>query len=496
MLDNNYSITTSSVKKILGVSLLCLLVGHLALEDYFSNQMTSLFGLFLIFLIIYRNYINKNDIFGFILVIFICSHFRFGVSKGGIFNIIIPLFILFLILEKRKIKEVKTSNKALKLYLWIFIISNFIGWYFKNPMSKTMLGYGILSFFGYIFIFTISNRLMLTKERLNTLIRLFVYISGYLFFVSLNQHIKIITLKTPLLVGTDIYSSFTYGTFGDSELFAEYSLLIFLFLTPFLLSSLTQNEIKVNRKIIIAGIIFSLINLLLTGSRSAFILLFVSLFILFIYKSAKKVKYFNKNYLPYAIFVFCILFFINIFLNIDYVLTRMSKLNYDQLSVESIVSGKEINRAYAFSFALDRFRSDSWYVGYGWGTNASNRTAWFINPEVPRADYHSLYLSLPMLFGWIGAVSFILIILNTLANLIKIFRKLETSFNYLILPVFGFILLLVFFLINEYKINAMRWPQYFMIVWIWLGLANSVINTYKYQLLTKLNHSSVEIGKR
>ena len=67
-------------------------------------------------------------------------------------------------------------------------------------------------------------------------------------------------------------------------------------------------------------------------------------------------------------------------------------------------------------------------------------------------------------------------------NLALILRN-SRQYNYIILVSMCFVLLIFIFVINEYKINSMRWPQYFLIVWFWLGFGNSILNTAKYSKL-------------
>ena len=76
--------------------------------------------------------------------------------------------------------------------------------------------------------------------------------------------------------------------------------------------------------------------------------------------------------------------------------------------------------------------------------------------RLKRADYHSLYLSLPMIFGWFGTVSFIYIIYYMLKNNLALILRNSRQYNYIILVSMCFVLLIFIFVINEYKINSMR----------------------------------------
>ena len=157
----------------------------------------------------------------------------------------------------------------------------------------------------------------------------------------------------------------------------------------------------------------------------------------------------------------------------------MKFLNFSNLNIRTFISGEEINRAYAFSFALVRLAEESWWLGWGWGIRESNALAWFPDDfiRLKRADYHSLYLSLPMIFGWVGSLPFLFIIFYTLKNNLSLILRNRKTYNYLVSISISFVMLIFIFIINEYKINSMRWPQYFLLIWFWLGFGNSILNT-------------------
>ncbi|CAB1060957.1 hypothetical protein D1BOALGB6SA_5724 [Olavius sp. associated proteobacterium Delta 1] len=479
-------------KKIITLSIISLIIGHMSLRIYFSNYFINSFSIATILLIMYFQFVTNREVFGFILVIFICSMFRFGVSNGGLFNIIGFFIAPLLYLSRRNNDDPKMQNNPLNFFIIIFILSNIFGWAIKNTMPTRDMIYGIISLFGMIFIFIITSKVEITKERLNLFIRVLVVISIYMFFVNINQEFNIFKTRTPLLWGSDIQSRHSFSTFGDSELFGEYGLLTFVFLYPLLLSKLTKYDLNLNENIVTLGLIISLLHIIMSGSRSVVLILvfILTIFSLFSHLSGTRVINKHFNIFPYAILALPLIIILNMFFKYDYILSRFSKINFTKMNIENVITGQEINRKYAFSFALDRISSETWFVGYGWGTTKSNGKAWFKNPLIRklRADYHSLYLSLPMLFGWFGATSFVMIILNILYNLIKIIIKNKFNYNYIVLVTFSLILLIISFLFNQYKINSMRWPQYFMLVWVWLGLANAVINTYKQSSSNRLEY--------
>ena len=161
-------------------------------------------------------------------------------------------------------------------------------------------------------------------------------------------------------------------------------------------------------------------------------------------------------------------------MNLNYVISRFKKIETKDITYESIISGEDINREVAFEIGRDIINRENWMLGYGWGTNSSNRIAWFETDDFYRSDPHSIYYSLPPLFGWFGSLAFLLIFIFLI---FRLFKKIYMSkyIDFLNILRFGFIFLLIFFLINEYKITALSSPHYFMIIWIWLGMACSIL---------------------
>jgi hypothetical protein len=231
------------------------------------------------------------------------------------------------------------------------------------------------------------------------------------------------------------------------------------------------------------GLFGSIFNLLMSRSRSVIILLIIYYLMLGFYlffiagrRGTSKIK------LLIGVLVILIIFkVISSLIGTQYLVNRLTSVNTSNITVESVLSGEAINRDYAFSFFYKRLKDKSWWLGYGWGSNYSNRVAWFVNPDVLRSGYHSLYFSLPMLFGWLGSLAFLAIFFITLKRLYVMLRGNAKIFflNPFALSLF---FMMLFFLVNEYKIEALRLPHYFMVIWIWLGMANATYFTYKQEL--------------
>ena len=84
-----------------------------------------------------------------------------------------------------------------------------------------------------------------------------------------------------------------------------------------------------------------------------------------------------------------------------------------------------------------------------------------------------------MIYGWGGAASFILLLLyltvKTWSKYLK-YRKIDIPLLNLLLGLAVFFLI---FIIDQYKINILRTPNFHMIIWIWMGITVSAYNSMK-----------------
>ena len=461
-------------KNILIISFLTLLFSHICLKGYIPNILINIIGIIIISFFIFSQTHNKDQSFKLILIIFICSNFNYAPNFGGLFNIIgFAVVILYIFLNRLKLNDIIPKDKPINFLLFILILFNALGWLTKNPSAKFDIFIGAISFFGYISVFYLVSSLRISKFHIALFIKTVIFINFVsLFFALNNRFFHVFTsLKTPLfwIEESRFESQFFTSMIGHSELYGEFGLLSFLLITPFffLKHNIYKNLLK--QKLILSGIIVTLINLLLSFSRSAFLLLFLGLFLFFLFSLS---RYRVKIYTTKLVLIILIFIAIIFTTDLNFILLRLSQIEFSKWNISAITTGEGINRGYAFSFAYDRLNDESWNIGYGWGTKESNRIAWFVNPTIVRADYHSLYLSLPMLYGWVGSIAFVLILLVLLIRMVILI--FERKNEYFLMPSIGFFLLLCIFIINEYKISALRLSNYHMLVWIWLGFINSI----------------------
>ncbi|MBN1186223.1 MAG: hypothetical protein JXB49_28355 [Bacteroidales bacterium] len=461
-----------------------LISGHLFINTYVQNLYVNIVVLGILAILTYSTFLAKYDFFDFLVVIYFVSHFSYAANQGGGFNILTFLVIvIFLLVKEDRPYELRFKDKTINALMIIFLCQNLLGWIFVNDTGLRNILLGIVSLLGYVMLFYLSSHLRLDQRRIRLFIFATMILSLYSSLVIVNNYFKIISVQSPMMPSaTRFGSNVQAGMMGWSEMSGEHGLLTAIFFSIILISQGSKLYF-VKNSLLYLGLLSSLFNLVMSRSRSV-LLLIILFYIVIGFYFAIKVRWKGTSVMRLFFGIVLAILLLSYFgdmIGADYLQNRFKVLNVTDITVESVLSGESINRDYAFSFFFERLDDRDWWIGYGWGSNLSNRIAWFFNPETPRAGYHSLYLSLPMLFGWIGALAFLCIFLVILKRLFLILRAKEKSY---FLDPFGlaFFFMFVFFLINEYKIEAIRTPHYFMIIWIWLGLANSTYKNYKLHL--------------
>lgn len=495
---------TLSAGGILGISFLALLSGHLLLKYYMPNPAFGGLGFVLVGLIFYYVLFVRRDPFGFILVVYICSHFAFADNQGGLWNLMTFGILAAYLATNRRQERFPRPDPVMTMLMGIFILWNMLGWGVNNPLPVIPELQGIAAFFGFILMFRLASNVVITKERARLLLFVMFFMLLYELVVALNQHYALIKWNTPFLGNyTDKGSSITQriastpGSLHNFELLAEYGALMTGLLVPLLSSSLTQRELRVGSNRIIIMIVACLLCITLTGDRSGAILfgLVIAAYLLILpmglFTSIDRV---GRQFRIIMVAAF-LLPMAGAYFGLSHLEHKFSALSGQKFSIEGIVSGKDINRGRLVTMGLRRLASRSWLIGYGYGIPRSNRWAWFgVDPQthhIQLDDFHSLYLTLPEVYGWIGALAFLSMIVVTGFRAFKTSLRYRKRKSFLIPLAIGFAMLWGVFLTNEYKITVLRDPNYYMLFWIWLGLANSVVKTIRYQkLMTNARVSS------
>jgi len=479
---------------ILFAAALCLLAGHLVLKEYMPFAAVGAIGFIAVAWVLYYVLFVRGDSFGFILVIFISSHFSYADNQGGLWNLMSFALILGYILTRRTRESFRRQDITLNIVLLVFVISNVAGWAFNNPMPILPRLLGAASFFGYLLMFRLVMDIRLSEKRTQQFLTITGLMLLYTVAVGLNQRYAFVNINTPLLGAYSAgHGAITYGstnaqgTFRNSELFGEYSVLNLALFIPFLCTSITQRILKIRLTTIIGIILLCIVGVLITSTRSAAILsVFTTLVYLFVFlpRPMRAIDASRRQFIMFAVGALFIVVAGSI-VGLGSLDEDLSTLADRHFSVKNIISGKSINRGPLVEMALNRIESESWALGFGYGVSRSNLWAW-IGQDPARLDstiagYHNLYLSLPMIYGWTGSLAFLLLILITATRLVLTAWKYRREKTYLPVIALGFSVFWMIFIIDQYKISVLRNPNYHMLFWIWLGLSNAIVNTLKYR---------------
>ncbi len=430
--------------KVLFFAFICLLAGHLLIKKYFASPFYWVLGLLIIAGLHWYVLVKKNDRFSYILLIFMTS-------------------------------------QVLNFFILILVVFDLVGLFFYNPSSMFVKIEGLLVFSAFIFMLYFIKATPLNHSFFKKYISVLCLLFCYGFILSLNQRFLFINLDTPLfpLKGTGATTTNSQGFFANSELFAEYLVMNLAFFLSLARSDLSGRYYNSRRQIYIILVLCTLTPFL-TGSRSAVILMIIiwSYFVFFSLLLSNKIRGLAKM-IGVLVVVGAITLVAGKNIGIKSTQSDFSQLHQRDFSVENIISGEALNRETVFSFGYDRLKSNSWFVGYGYGPVPSNQQAWFgpYYRMIHQAGFHSLYLSLPMIYGWLGSISLLLIILYVIVKNIKAMTTQARLYSSWKKPLFNGLLFMWFiFIVDEYKISMLRDPYYHMLIFILLGINYSLLH--------------------
>jgi hypothetical protein len=473
---------------------LAQLAGHLLLKYYMPNVAVGGIGFLLVGLIFYYVLFVRRDPFGFILLVYVCSHFVYADNQGGLWNLMtFGILSLYLVVNPRR-EGFRQRDSVMYTLLWVFIFWNVLGWVLKNRVPIIVELQGIAAFFGFILMFHLASNMVITKERFRLFLVVTFFMLLYQFMVGIIQRYYLLRWNTPL-IGTysEFGSALTYGTtnawgtFVHFELVGEYGALLTCLLIPLLSSSLTQRELRFGSNRIVIMIFSCLAIIMLATNRSATILFALTVAVYYLvlpmrlFAAIDRIGRQLKLVLAFAL----LLPVVGAYIGFHHLEQKFATLSGEKFSVEGVLSGRDINRGATVAMGLNRLKQESWWVGYGFGTPRSNVWAWYgVDPLQQRmgtAGFHSLYLSLPELYGWIGSLAFLAMIVVTAFRSFTISMRYRHRKSFLMVLAVGFTMFWGVFLANEYKIDILRNPGYHMLFWIWLGLTNSLVKTIRYE---------------
>jgi|GEM_PF-1517497 len=502
-------IISKNYRDILTFAGACLLFAHFLLREYMPTQLVGAFGAGVVFLLLYYVLCHKRDVFGFLLIIFICSHFSYAENQGGLWNLL--AFGLFLVYYStgKPLTRIGKADILLNTLLLTLVVSNLFGWLLKNQMTGASLLFSVASFLGIIFCYIFMSRIVLTPRLLRILLQVLAVVVAYMFLAAMNQRFAIIDLNTPLL-GT--YAAGSGGliaggtnraasTLQHTELFGEYSMLLVTLTIPFVVSSMTQRFLKLRRGLVFFFFVIAVSNMLLSGTRSAFLLTVVAgISYLFVFITFPlNVVDARKRYLKYIFTGLIALTLLGSYVGLDSTLGRFQSFS-DETSFrfEDVTSGEGINRGPLFLMGVQRIQNGNWFIGYGSGIPVSNYSALFNGRKSLYSDFHSLYLALPIIYGWFGTFAFLAIILILNFRLIRIVVLYRNSKHYLMPLIIGLALFWPLFLMDQYKISILRVMNYQTLFWLYLGISSAAIRTFYYyrpQVQKEVTEKAIPAGR-
>jgi hypothetical protein len=468
------------------------ILASLTIQLIFPSFLVNIAGLILLSLFIYFVTIKKNDYFGFILLIFILAHFKYAENQGGTINFVAFLLVaLFFLLNKDRLRR----DILVTVFLSILVLFNFLGYWLKPSAPLNSVVLGSVGFMGYILMFYYCSSLRFKPENMGALLFALFFISVYSLVVALNYQLSLVVTKLPIPIldpNIERFSS-TTGTnmVGNSELFGEESLMFIAFCLPIWASIKEYGKVyHIKKLFILSTLSASFIGMLLSRSRSVIIILFFVIILLpFLFKISKIpiIKYIQRV-LPVVLILACFLFVVKMSFLLNPTLLRIESTKFSSMTLEGVLLGSEINREPIFEFGISRLLTESWIFGYGW-LPIENNLDNIINTKLYGIDLHSLYLSLPFIWGWFGSVAFcglLVIILGRVWIILSGGKKWKPFYR---IAALSFFLVIFTFVLNEYKIGIQREPHYFMTIWIWLGLANALWHS------ARLNRGKNSIGR-
>jgi hypothetical protein len=477
----------NSFKNIVLISLGALVVGHSMINTYVPNLLINAFGLAITTFVIYNYTLKKNDIFSFIMVIYVCSFFPYLQSRGGAFNFVAFVCIIIFYIQNRRLPyELKAHSRIASLLIGLIVFSSIIGWLsiFEGTISDFI--YSFLSLFGIVFLFLVTNRIVIDRMRIILFIRINIFIVIYNILASINQIVNFFPFVTPMMpVYGQGYSHVEGGgVLAVTPLYGEYSMIVAILFLSFLVIKPLFSGKSISSTWMVFALFLAVVNILLSISRSVLLLaVFGSMVVYMLQYKIMNVKIMSQLYLLIVMLLIGLgIITLSKNAGIGYTFERM--VTWEDKNVESggissdrILDGSAFNRDIAFDAAYQKYKSrESWIFGYGYGLRDNNRVAFFTDSSIPRLSAHSQYIALLFLFGWVGLIAYLVLYLFAIRKSWQISGLTNISLTNRYFAFFSMISLSLF-LINEIKVDSIFIPNYFAVTMIFLGLAYANINS-------------------
>lgn len=474
---------------IIALSFLALIVGHLLLKEYMPGAAVGAVGFILLFAILGYVLLVRDDVFAFVMIVYFCSHFSYADNQGGLWALMSAILLMTRTLLRYRNEVLTRRDGIVNALIGVLLVWNVLGWTLRSPVPYVDLAEGVVSFLGFILMFYLVSNLAVTPARFRTFLVLTVTLLVYQLIVAINNRYAVLNWNTPLIGAySEGHGAITYqstnawGTLRHAELFSEYGALMWTLMIPILCCSRIQKELRFPVSGIGIVMVTGLMVIALTSGRSAAILAVVAALIyLFLFTgfSFKVIDRFGRQ-VRLGILLALVIPVVGAFVGLDSLEQNFAELSGTKFSTSAVLSGQAINRAPLFDFALKRMSEDSLFVGYGFGTLRANLWAWTgVDPSRIQtiADFHSLYFSIPFVYGWPGAFAFLWLTVMIAWRCWRSALRFARRPDFLVAVALGLSVFWLVFFVDQFKISILRIPTYHMLFWIWLGLTSAVTRT-------------------
>ncbi|QPH39936.1 O-antigen ligase family protein [Pedobacter endophyticus] len=434
--------------------------------------------IFLFFISLY-----KKDYFSFLMQLFICNHYTYGYEIGGTFNLAATIALVAYLLNYGSSYFAETSLK--KPILLLTVIFLFIQCcsliYSRTPTSLKISSAACL--FNFFFLFYYASKIQLDADKYIKIIQVTGIYFCFMFVNALNQRYEY--FLSPFDFFPNVGPNATWeldipraaGTLGNFEYYAEYSISLIALCLPGVLSG---SYSKVSKKFMFfcIGLLgLALLAIVLSGTRSS-ILLLPFLVILTIFLLAKRTSFKNLAIGAAGVTLFFIINSIHTIVDFSIFTKRSEEVDMKHVTLESVMSGKDMNRGEIFAYGFEKMQKANLFLGEGFFTNRNQYVITHFDKIDPNGipDYHNLYMSAVVLWGYLGALILIFFFFFSLYRGFRLYFKLKKQDFFLVDLLLGFNLLFLFFMVNQFKIQFIRDANYFMLTLILLAFYNSLIH--------------------
>jgi len=466
----------------------CLLVGHLAIATFFPSVAVNAVGVVLVALIIGYVLLVRGDVFAAVLIVLFCSQFNFAANQGGLFNLVAFLLFGAFLLVKPSIRETMRGGDGLvTALLAVLFLGNTLSLLLRNPLPMDMVGLQFAAFTGFLLTFHVTSQLRLTEARIRQFLIVASVMAVYNFAVSMNQHYAVLQVETPLLGLTrELFYATTnaFGTFGSASSNGQFAMMLLAVVLPVVAASASRAALGLSPFQFVPVAIAVGLTLILANMRAAvlesilIVVIYTVLFSLVHRRSFRNAKYVNMA----SVAVVVVLATVGVWFNLENIAEDFRAVEIRDTS--DIESGQALNRFGPWQYGWERLQSGTWWLGFGHGNELSNQIAWGgqmmgTGRVAGGGHLHNLYLALPMMFGWFGALAYVLLHLVVVFRLLGAVRR--HGFGTIAgVTCLGFLMSIGFFLVDEVKSgNAVQTINYAMLAWIWLALGLAAQRTLR-----------------